>query len=174
MEITFGDQFDKESRDKFNISRQMVRDALWSPLNLEEIDYLKLKLMFVTKEINDGQLLLVLARKKDKKIQIDQAFRVKKELMRNILLSKPSLILDKLTEHFGFYIKIGDVSSKLIITKTIPLKNNSNNEIWKVVNPQNKSFSASMYIKIAEDRKSAECALVFAINTDQYKNWIFS
>ena len=79
MDIVFTKLFDKESRDKFGISREEVREAIKDPLNSEEVSYDDLKLGFYTKELNEKLLLLVLARKADKQITVDLAFKVKKD-----------------------------------------------------------------------------------------------
>ena len=172
MEVNFTELFDKESRDNFKISRESVREAIETPLNLEEIVYKGLRLQFFTKEIDNNRLLLVLARKVENKIVVDLAFQVKMGLAKALKIQQPTLVLQRLVEKYGLVVTVGNISRKFIIAQEIDLKPEQVTNLVKVKNPDNHSFVTSMDIKINKNKTKVECVLVFALDTDRYLDWI--
>ncbi len=172
MDISFTDLFDKESRDKFGIPRQAVREAIETPSNSEEVLYQELQLEFYIKEIDKNQLLLVLARKIDSQIVVDLAFKIKEDLVKALKIHRPTSVFQKLIEKYGLVVVVGDVSQKFIMTQEIDIKPEQSINLVEVKNPDNHSFTTSMFVKINEDKTKAECALVFALDIDKYLEWI--
>lgn len=172
MDIKFTDQFDKECRDKFGIPRQVVREAIETSSDSEEIIYKGLQLEFYTKEIDKNQLLLILARKTDSQIVVDLAFKIKEDLAKALKIRRPISILQKLIEKYGLVVVVGGVSRKFIVAQEINIKPEQTSKLLEVKNPDNHSFTASMFIKINEDRTKAECALAFALDVNRYLEWI--
>ncbi len=172
MNIVFTDQYDKESRNKFGIPRELVREAIQNPLNYEEIKYDGLTLLFITKEIDNEYMLLIIGNKNIDNISVDLAFRVKKDLDKTLKIQNPSSILKKLIEKCGLFIEIGNISQKLFIAQDIDIKAGQNINLFDVKNPDNHSFVSSVYIKINEDRSKLGCALLFAFDTEKYLDWV--
>jgi len=147
MEINFTDLFDKESRNKFGVSRELAREAILTPLSSEEIAYKGLQLQFFTKKTDANRFLLVLARKVDNKITVDLAFEVKANLAETLQIQQPTSVLQKLVEKYGLIVTIGNISKKIIIAQEIDLKPEQITSLVAIKNPDNHSFVTSMFIK---------------------------
>ncbi|HUD44418.1 MAG TPA: hypothetical protein VMR41_02655 [Patescibacteria group bacterium] len=164
--------FETECKDKFGISHTMVKKALAGPLDSQEITYKGLDLLLTTKEIDTSNILIIIANREKNDLSIESAFKLRKDLMKDILIQKPLTIFQHFVEKFGLDIIIGDFSSKFILDETIDINPLQVMNIVNISNPQNHNFLQSMFIKINTAHTQVECAIAFAIDTIEYQAWI--
>jgi hypothetical protein len=172
MEIVFTALFDDYCRDKFHIPRQLVRDAITNPLELHSTSYKGLKLNFYTKDIVGDELLLIIAREDNSKLVIDYTFRIKADLLKATDLQNPLTILQKFIERFGLNVVVGEQKSKFIFEEEINIQPNNAQNILNIENPNNHSFITSSFIKIDNSKTKIECAMVFALDVNDYQEWL--
>lgn len=171
MNINFSDYFKKESRDKLGIKEEMVRNAIQNPHETQTIEFKGLVLTFYLSKVKDNNMILILTKSDNNTINIEHALLIRKDLTKAIELKKPISILQELAEKFGLIINVGSYRGKFLFQEVIKINPAETTSLVKIENPDNHSFTQSMYLKISKEGL-AECALAFALDTDKYLQWI--
>jgi len=178
MNIVFTELFNKECRDKFQVSEAQVEQAITSPNEQEVAKLDELEIRFFVKQMlqaGDKYYLLVCTRWDGSNLLVDLAFRILPDFVEELRTLKPIILLQQLTLKFGLTIRVGQQFSKFIFRELIPLKlSDEPTKLVEVVNPENHSFMQSMLIKIEQegDTKIANCALAYCIDSDRYLSWL--
>lgn len=169
MNIKFSDYFNKEVKNQLSLTIHSIRDTIENPTDHQTVEVNGLKLKLFTKEI-DNLLLLVLSKVDGDTITVDTAFKIKKDLKEGITLRKPLSILQAVIENFGLNIEVGSYQGKFLFNEVIPIVPNSHNQLVNIINPTNAPFVQQLYFKMND--KQVECALAYALNTEEYLKWI--
>jgi len=178
MNIVFTDLFNKECRDKFQISETQVQQAITSPDEEEAAKFDELEVRFFVKQmlqVGGKYCLLVCTRWDGSNLFVDLAFRILTELTDEVKTLKPIILLQQLALKFGLTIRIGKQLNKFIFRELIPVElSGEPTKLIEVINPDNHSFTQTMFIKIEQkgDEKVANCALAYCIDSDRYLSWL--
>ena len=178
MNIVFTELFNKECRDKFQISETQVQQAITSPDEEEAAKFDELEVRFFVRQMPQAggkYYLLVCTRWEGSNLFVDLAFRILTELVDEVKTLKPIILLQQLALKFGLTIRVGQQLNKFIFRELIPIElSNEPTKLVEVVNPGNHSFMQSMFIKIEQqgEEKVANCALAYCIDSDRYLSWL--
>lgn len=178
MNIIFTDLFNKESRDKFQITEAQVQQAITSPDEQETANFDELELRLYVKQIPHGGgkcYLLVCTRWDSGNLFVDLAFRILPELVDEAKTLSPIILLQQLAQKFGLTIRIGQQLNKFIFRERIPMKSPFEpTKLVEIINPDNHSFMQSIFIKIEQQggENIANCALAYCIDSDSYLSWL--
>ena len=80
--------------------------------------------------------------------------------------------MSALIKKYGLTVVVGSAATKLAIANDIDIKPDQASNLLEIKNPDNHSFLTSMFIKINENKTKAKCALVFALDSDEYLKWV--
>ncbi len=178
MSIIFTELFKKECRDKFQITETQVQEAIISPNEQQVAKFDELEVRFFVKQMlhaGGKYYLLVCTRWDGSNLLVDLAFRIPTELADEAKTLKPIILLQQLALKFGLTIRVGQQLNKFIFRELIPIElSNEPTKLVEVINPENRSFIQSMFIRIEQQRneKIAHCALGYCIDSDKYLSWL--
>src|SRR3990170_1215925 len=179
MNIVFTDVFREECQDKFKITKEQVRQAIKFPDTQQavEFDDLEIGLFVQKRKSTAGKThLLVCARKSGEDWIVDLAFKILPDLASSLYSLEPVIVLQQFVQRFGLAIRIGQQLNRFVFNERIPIDPASKDvtKIVEVINPANHPFLQGMYIKIEQQHNSmaANCALAYAIDTEEYTAWL--
>jgi hypothetical protein len=112
---------------RFNISPDKVIHCIENPDSKKIINLQTYQVIYVIKKF-DNYYLLIDARNEnigEEEVKIDSVFIVSKELVKNISIENPLVILELFANKFGLQLEIGDYTDKFIQNAEIKIPHNN-------------------------------------------------
>jgi hypothetical protein len=112
---------------RFNISPDKVIHSIENPDSKKIINLQTYQVIYVIKKF-DNYYLLIDARSEnigEEEVKIDSVFIVSKELVKNISIENPLVILELFANKFGLQLEIGDYTDKFIQNAEIKIPHNN-------------------------------------------------
>lgn len=133
--------------------------------------------VYFSKRISKEHYLLVCSRWENGVLFIDLSFKLPHTFIEDIKTVEPFDILPHFVRKFGMAIRLGLEEKKLWVFESLLLPPGQQlPKIIEIVNPNNTPFIQCMLFSIhaIANTRIAECSLVFCIDKEGYKSWLFN
>lgn len=178
MKIKFTDTFDDVANSQFGIRRSHVEQVISKPDKLHVLEIQDLKILYYFSRVNLPKgnyhyLLVEGVVDKDGDIAVNLAFKVYSDLIENIGERTPLEVLEAVINCFGVEVTVGNVSSKLIYDKLIPLNSTDLSRVCYVTNkPESGILISWLKVENLRGQPYAHCAMVYCLDIDKYLQWL--
>ena len=178
--VIIGEYIRKEVIPLIGITEEEITKAMENPIHTEKFEHLGLKLFFCLLNYSDDYFLLAetkIAPRTGDKV-LSQVFKLRRSFIEKAQTTNPIVLLEMFIDRFGVEVQIGDFHNKFIIREAVPIPQmrhpNEFTRFLRIKAPKKAKISQSMYVNFQKSGTwiVVQCALVYAINLSDYKNWI--
>ncbi|GEM_PF-6890231 len=175
MATVYTELFQKECENRFDITRDAVRDAIAQPDKEQRLSSQGLTLILYSKKTpGSDDYFVVNTHVQGQDLIVDLAFRLKKELVEEAKTDLPFPLMQALALRFGLPVKVGERETKFIYNEVIPVASKDIKQAMRISNPMDRPLISAIWMRMLQNDLGflAQCALVFCIDSKAYNEWL--
>lgn len=175
MPVIYTELYTNECEKPFKLDRKEVQQSMAYPDQHQKLVSQGLQIWIYLKKF-EKYYLLTYGHIEGSNYLVELVFKLKEDLVNRAQNQLPQHVLHALALQFGLELQIGQQKGKFIYNELIPVTSTNPAKIVHVVNPNNHSFITSFFIRPLQqhDQNYAQVAIAFALDKDEYKQWLTS
>lgn len=165
LDLSLSKIFNDDLLKAIGIPVQQIIETTVAPQSREYFEVENTTLYFNLKQYKDYGILTINRVDKVNNI-VDLALKIRNELISKN--NNPLIILQKVINSAGLFLRIGKQYNKFIFSETINLLPDSKTPIVEIFNPSNHRFIQMILLKPGLNKLTVDCYIAFCLDVDDY------